>query len=114
VFVAQNAFLSDIWAVGNAAFFKPREEFMKAYKKEMRSTIAFGVIYVLLAHTGMFTVLIGGNNDIRLLGFPIHYFIAIVLGSFGVLLVSIIWSKYANRLEDKIEAENQKTMGAGE
>lgn len=87
---------------------------MKAYKKEMRSTIAFGVIYVLLAHTGMFTVWIGGNNDIRLLGFPIHYFIAIVLGSFGVLLVSIIWSKYANRLEDEIEAENQKTMGAGE
>ncbi|EEE37460.1 hypothetical protein RKLH11_1296 [Rhodobacteraceae bacterium KLH11] len=28
------------------------------------------------------------------------------MGSFGVLIWSIIWCRYANQLEDEIEAEN--------
>jgi uncharacterized membrane protein len=79
---------------------------MGAYKKELRSTIGFGVAYVLLRHTGLIAMMLGTNNDVRVLGLPIHYFIAIVLGSLGVLTVSIIWAIYANKLEDEIEAEN--------
>lgn len=90
---------------------------MGAYRKELRSTLAFGVIYTLLGHTGLFAVLLGVNNDVRVLGLPLHYFVAIILGSFGVLIVSIVWSRYANRLEDEIEAENtfvlsQQALGA--
>ena len=80
---------------------------MGAYKKELKSTVAFGVVYVLLGHTGLFALMLGTNNDSRVLGFPIHYFIAIVLGSLGVFIASIFWTRYANRLEDEIEAENQ-------
>jgi len=79
---------------------------MDAYKKEIRSTITFGVIYVLLGHTGLWALLIGTNNDNRILGFPIHYFIAIMLGTLGILIVSIFWTHFANKLEDEIEAEN--------
>lgn len=82
---------------------------MKAYDKEMRSTILFGIAYVLLGHTGLWFIAFGTNNDVRLLGLPVHYFIAIILGSLGVLLLSIIWCRYANRLEDEIEAENAVT-----
>lgn len=79
---------------------------MDAYTKELRSTLVFGLVYVLLGHTGFWFVLFGTNNDIRILGFPVHYFIAIMLGSLGVLIWSMIWCRYANRLEDEIEAEN--------
>jgi uncharacterized membrane protein len=79
---------------------------MKAYDKEIRSTIGFGIVYVLLGHTGLFAILLGTNNDYRILGLPIHYFIAIIFGTLGVLIVSIFWTNFANRLEDKIEAEN--------
>ena len=79
---------------------------LSAYKKEMRSTIGFGLAYILLGHTGLWFIVFGTDNSIRVLGLPIHYFIAIILGSVGVLIVSIIWCRYANRLEDEIEAEN--------
>lgn len=79
---------------------------MSAYKKEMRSTIGFGLAYVLLGHTGLWFVAIGTDNSLRVLGLPIHYVIAIILGSLGVLIVSIFWCRHANQLEDEIDAEN--------
>lgn len=84
---------------------------MNAYDKEIRSTIGFGLIYVLLGHTGLFAILLGTNNDLRILGLPLHYFIAIVLGSVGVFIVSLFWTHVANQLEDEIEAENKATAG---
>jgi hypothetical protein len=80
--------------------------FVSAYQKELRSTVGFGIVYVLLGHTGLWAIALGTDNSIRILGLPIHYFIAITLGSFGVLFWSLIWCRYANRLEDEIEAEN--------
>lgn len=68
--------------------------------------MGFGIVYVLLGHTGLWAVLLGTDNSIRVVGLPIHYFIAITLGSVGVLIWSIIWCRYANRLEDEIEAES--------
>ncbi|WP_375554309.1 hypothetical protein [Roseovarius mucosus] len=79
---------------------------MNAYRKEIRSTVGFGIVYVLLGHTGLWAVMLGTDNSIRILGPPIHYFIAITLGSLGVLLWSMVWCRYANQLEDEIEAEN--------
>jgi hypothetical protein len=79
---------------------------VSAYRKELRSTIGFGIVFVLLGHTGLWAVMLGTDNSVRLLGLPAHYTIAIVLGSLGVFVWSVIWCIYANRLEDEIEAEN--------
>ncbi|KAF0677107.1 hypothetical protein PMES_00421 [Profundibacterium mesophilum KAUST100406-0324] len=84
---------------------------MKAYKKEVRSTIGFGIGYVLLGHTGLWVVMLGSDNSVRLFGLPAHYLVAILLGSFGVLVWSVIWCIFANRLEDEIEAENAAATG---
>ncbi len=85
------------------------EEKATAYQQEWRSTLAFGAAYVLLAHTGIFAILTGYGNDIRVLGFPLHYFVAIVAGSVGVLIVSILWNRYADRLEEAIREEDLAT-----
>lgn len=89
-------------------FLSPQREelVLSAYKKELRSTIGFGIVYVLLGHTGLWAVFLGTDNSVRILGLPVHYFIAITLGSLGVLLWSLVWCRYANKLEDEIEAEN--------
>ena len=105
--------LSKSSAEATTAFSGAREDAQRArgdaYRRECRSTLAFGVAYVLLAHTGLFAVILGHNNDLRVLGFPLHYFVAIVAGSLGVLIVSIIWNLYADRLEDAIQEENRQT-----
>lgn len=87
---------------------------MSAYQKEIRSTVGFGIVYVLLGHTGLWAVMLGTDNSIRILGLPIHYFIAITLGSLGVFLWSMVWCRYANQLEDEIEAENANLFGSAE
>lgn len=93
---------------------KREELFLSAYQKEIRSTVGFGIVYVLLGHTGLWAVMLGTDNSIRILGLPIHYFIAITLGSLGVLLWSMVWCRYANQLEDEIEAENANLFGSAE
>jgi uncharacterized membrane protein len=78
---------------------------MSAYKKEACMTIGFFVAYVLMAHTGPWALILGVDNSVRVLGFPLHYFLALVLGWFGVLGVSVVWNRMADQLEEEIAQE---------
>jgi uncharacterized membrane protein len=78
---------------------------MSAYKKEAYITVGFFVAYVLMAHTGPWAIILGIDNSVRVLGYPLHYFIALVLGWFGVLAVSIVWNRMADQLEEEIAME---------
>lgn len=78
---------------------------MSAYKKEAYMTIGFFVAYVLMAHTGPWALILGIDNSIRVLGFPLHYFLALSLGWFGVLGVSVAWNHMADKLEEEIARE---------
>lgn len=85
---------------------------MNAYKKEARLTIGFFIAYVLMGHTAPWAMMIGTDNSVRILGYPAHYFAAIIFGWVGVLVVSVIWNRAADRLEDEISAEQEQ--GAAE
>jgi uncharacterized membrane protein len=78
---------------------------MSAYKKEARMTIGFFVAYVFMAHTGPWALILGIDNSVRVLGYPLHYFIAVILGWFGVLAVSLVWNHMADKLEEEIASE---------
>jgi uncharacterized membrane protein len=78
---------------------------MSAYKKEAYMTVGFFIAYVLMAHTGPWAIILGIDNSVRVLGFPLHYFLALVLGWFGVLSVSLVWSHMADKLEEEIALE---------
>ena len=75
---------------------------MDTYRKEIRGTIVFFVLYLLTCHTAVWSLMFGTDNSVRILGFPAHYFIAIALGWFGVLAISICWTVWADRLEQEI------------
>lgn len=77
---------------------------MSPYKKEAVLTIGFFVLYLLMAHTAPWVIMLGIDNSVRVLGYPLHYFVAISLGWFGVLGVSIAWNHYADKLDDEIIA----------
>lgn len=78
---------------------------MSAYKKEAYITVGFFVAYVLMAHTGPWAIILGIDNSVRVLGYPLHYFIALALGWFGVLGVSVVWNRMADKLEEEIASE---------
>lgn len=79
---------------------------MDAYRKEARLTIGAFVLYLLAAHTAPWALIFGTNNGVRILGFPLHYFMAIFLGWFGVLAVSIWWNIAADKLDEEIAASD--------
>jgi uncharacterized membrane protein len=87
---------------------------MSAYKKEAYMTVGFFLAYVLMAHTGPWVIILGIDNSIRVLGFPLHYFIALVLGWFGVLGVSIVWNRMADKLEEEIAMEGDEVEQSAE
>jgi uncharacterized membrane protein len=84
-----------------------RRTMMSAYRKEAVLTIGFFVAYLLMAHTAPWAIILGIDNSIRVFGFPLHYFMAVLLGWFGVLAVSIAWNHYADKLEEEILAEDE-------
>lgn len=75
---------------------------MSTYKKEAVLTIGFFVLYLLMAHTAPWAIILGIDNSVRVLGYPLHYFVAIAVGWFGVLGVSIAWNHLADKLDDEI------------
>lgn len=78
---------------------------MDTYRKEIFYTIFFFVLYLLVAHTGVWALVFGIDNNVRVLGFPIHYFFAVFLGWFGVMAVSIWWNWATESLDAEIEAD---------
>jgi len=75
---------------------------MTTYTKEWVFTLSFFILYVLVAHLGPWVMMIGKNNDLRVLGYPLHFFLVIILGWLGVLAISLVWNVMANRLADEI------------
>lgn len=87
---------------------------MDTYRKEICYTIFFFLLYLLVTHTAIWALLFGTNNSIRVLGFPIHYFVAIMLGWFGVIAVSVWWNIATEALDEEIEnSSNAKKTRAG-
>jgi hypothetical protein len=80
---------------------------MSPYKKEAVITVGFFVLYLLMAHTAPWVIMQGADNSTRVLGYPLHYFMAIALGWFGVLGVSLAWNYFADRLEEEITSANE-------
>lgn len=74
----------------------------------------FFILYLLICHTAVWALIFGIDTEIRILGFPAHYFIAIVLGWFGVLAVSVWWNIWADRLEAEIQGSSSGDAGTSD
>ncbi|WP_249870750.1 hypothetical protein [Oceanobacillus saliphilus] len=81
---------------------------MSAYKKEVWFTIIMSVILLLAGHVGfIFSIFpVEGN----LFGFPIMYIVPILVGWFGIFILTIIAGKIGNHIDDAIDAENEENI----
>lgn len=77
---------------------------MEAYKKEVRFTILMTLAFILVGNVGLFFSIF--PTDAVLFGFPLKYILPILMGWFGVFLLTIIAGIVGNRIDDEIEAEN--------
>ena len=76
----------------------------KLYKKEIRLTIVFTVLLLLVGHSASIFVLFPGLQQGTLWGFPVQYIIPILLGWFGVAGVCLVMTIMCNKFDDEMEA----------
>jgi hypothetical protein len=81
---------------------------LKTYTKEWVGTLVFFGLYIIMGHTGLWFAPFAADSETVVLGFPLHYFVAIILGWFGLFFVSLAWLRWADRLEEEIAAEDVK------
>lgn len=77
---------------------------MKAYKKEVQFTIWMTAAFILVGNVGLIFSIF--PTDAIFLGFPLKYILPILMGWFGVFLLTIIAGIIGNRIDDEIDAEN--------
>ena len=81
---------------------------MKAHKKEVKFTVWMVFIFVAVGNSGIFFSMFP-SEGISLFGFPIRYIIPILLGWFGVLILTIVSGRIGNQLDDEISKEVEET-----
>jgi hypothetical protein len=93
-------------------YFTDGGEGMKAYKKEVQFTIWMTVLFILAGNVGLIFSIF--PTDAVFLGFPVKYILPILMGWFGVFLLTIIAGIIGNRIDDEIEAENDSLENSRE
>ena len=76
----------------------------KLYKKELMYTVVFTILLLLTGHSASIFVAFPVLQKGTLGGFPIYYIVPILLGWFGVTIVTFVMAKYCNRLDDELDA----------
>jgi len=87
-------------------------ENMKAYKKEVQFTIWMTAACILVGNVGLIFSIF--PVDAMLFGFPVMYIVPILMGWFGVFLLTLIAGKIGNRIDDEIDRENDALGNADE
>ena len=74
----------------------------KLYKKEIRITIIFAALLMLMGHSASLFVLFPGLQSGTMWGFPVQYIVPILLGWVGLAVVCIIMAVVCNRFDDEM------------
>ena len=74
----------------------------KLYKKEIRITIIFTALLLLMGHSASLFVLFPSLQTGMLWGFPTQYIVPILLGWFGLAVVCIIMAVVCNKFDDEM------------
>ncbi len=83
----------------------------KLYRKEIWLTIIFSTLFLLMGHSASIFVLFPSLQTGTFWGFPTQYIVPILLGWFGMLLVSLIMTIVCNKFDDEMDefAAGQET-----
>jgi hypothetical protein len=76
----------------------------KLYKKELSLTVMFVVILMIFGHFAQIFKLFPSLQGGSLWGFPVHYIVPILMGWFGLLILTIIMALVLNKFDDEMDA----------
>jgi len=75
----------------------------KLYKKELSLTVIFVIVLLIFGHFAQVFKLFPGLQEGHLWGFPAHYIVPILMGWFGLLIVTIIMAVLLNNFDDEMD-----------
>lgn len=84
----------------------------KLYAKEILITIIFTIVLLIFGHFAQLFVLFPSLQNGTMWGFPVHYIIPILMGWFGLLVVTIVMALVLNRLDDEIDQYGETNRAA--
>ena len=73
------------------------------YKKETRITVLFVIVLMIFGHFAQIFKLFPSLQGGSLWGFPVHYIVPILMGWFGLLIISIIMAVVLNKFDDDMD-----------
>ena len=76
----------------------------KLYKKEILVTIVFSLILLVFGHFAQIFKIFPSLQGGSLWGFPVHYILPILMGWFGLLILTIIMAVVLNKFDDDMDA----------
>jgi len=82
---------------------RDNRERRRTYRAEIRLTLIWLVLFLAAGHLGIWFSLFPPPEGVRLLGFPLHYAVALLVSWPGLLLLTFLYIRYGNRMDDRIE-----------
>ncbi len=76
----------------------------RLYKKEIRITVVFTLLLMLMGHSASLFVLFPGLQSGTFMGFPTQYIVPILLGWFGLAVVCFVMAIVCNKFDDEMES----------
>jgi uncharacterized membrane protein len=73
------------------------------YKKETRITVLFVIVLLIFGHFAQLFKLFPSLQGGSMWGFPVHYIVPILMGWFGLLILSIIMAVVLNKFDDDMD-----------
>jgi uncharacterized membrane protein len=73
------------------------------YKKETRITVLFVIVLMIFGHFAQLFKLFPSLQGGSMWGFPVHYIVPILMGWFGLLVISIIMAVVLNKFDDDMD-----------
>jgi len=75
----------------------------KLYRKEIWLTIIFSILFLLMGHSASLFVLFPSLQTGTFWGFPTQYIVPILLGWFGMMVVSLVMTLVCNKFDDEMD-----------
>ena len=75
----------------------------KLYRKEIWLTIIFSILFLLMGHSASIFVLFPSLQSGTFWGFPTQYIVPILLGWFGMMVVSLVMTLVCNKFDDEMD-----------
>ncbi len=75
----------------------------RVYKKELILTLVFFVLLLIGGHFAGLFVLFPGLQGGEFWGFPVHYIVPILMGWFGLIIITAIQAYVLNKFDDEME-----------